>query len=419
MSQHLSEDIVRRLLVAKHLLAASSGQLTPQSDATAVARMILAAHDAAELAAAGISSHVHVPQLRDSTYLMDYPSKIAETTQIAFPGTGFIRQLNAVRVAFKHHGILPDARTWYRVVDTTWNWIDEWCQTYLGVTLDSIDLEQLLTDSVVKDHYREAQRAQEESQYREALEHVGLALFQVLRRLPGAPWPVVGSKGGSRSIETALMLAAFGVRPSDFLRLQEFLPRVSVSFDLSTNVTGTKLEWDSRGTGHRGNWTSDSVRFCLDTFLDLALKVQHAPQVPMALHFSVVFDDVITPKGEQAADLFEYVYDGKTILTRRAVGRKTIKTLRAGEALRCELSPSLVEEESPGTSGSDQLLAAALFTAVRTVETADVLAVRLPKIVEAGATPEFETLYVEREAITILAEPQDTPFVRQLCPHLF
>jgi hypothetical protein len=46
----MREEILRRVLVAKQLLAANSGQLTPSSDATAVARMVLLAHDAAELA---------------------------------------------------------------------------------------------------------------------------------------------------------------------------------------------------------------------------------------------------------------------------------------------------------------------------------------------------------------------------------
>ena len=52
----LAEETLRRLLVAKHLLASSGGQLTPHSDATTVARMILAAHDAAELALAAIAN---------------------------------------------------------------------------------------------------------------------------------------------------------------------------------------------------------------------------------------------------------------------------------------------------------------------------------------------------------------------------
>jgi len=118
MAQQLSEETLRRLLVAKHLLASNSGQLTPQSDATTVARMVLAAHDAAELAAAAIASHLNVPNLnaRDQVYLMDYPARIAAAAGgAAFPGTDFLRRLNNARLGFKHFGNLPDPGSWHRV----------------------------------------------------------------------------------------------------------------------------------------------------------------------------------------------------------------------------------------------------------------------------------------------------------------
>jgi hypothetical protein len=412
--QPLTEEILRRLLVAKHLLASNIGQLTPQSDATTVASMILAAHDAAELAAAAISSHLGVSDLPEQSFLMHYPSRIATKGGVAFPGTDFLRQLNAARNAFKHHGILPDVRSWYRVVETTWNRIDQWCQTYLGVSIDGVDLEQMLADPLVKDHYQKAKRAHQEQRYREALEHLGLALLQVLRSLPGPHWPVVDPKGGANATQTALMLTAFGVRASDFLALQAFLPRVSLDF--STNPTAQRLEWDKRGRGHSGNWTDQNVRFCLETFLDLALKVQHAPQVPMAFHFAMIFNDVITPKGLKA-ELFEYVYDGLTLITQRVIDRRTVMTIQAGEKLQCRLEPSQIQEKpAPPTAGLGLLSAQA-----PSIETADVLAVYLgewPKL-EPGSESLPGVLYVDREAVEVLAEPRDDPFVRERCPHLF
>src|SRR3989442_64744 len=110
MAQQPSADILQRLLVAKHLLAANSEQLTPNSDAAAVARMVLAAPDAAELAIAAIASHLNVAGLTDRMLLTDYAPKIEAQTGEPLSGSYYLRQLNRVRVGFQHDGVLPDAR---------------------------------------------------------------------------------------------------------------------------------------------------------------------------------------------------------------------------------------------------------------------------------------------------------------------
>ena len=338
MAQQPSADILQRLLVAKHLLAANSEQLTPNSDAAAVARMVLAAPDAAELAIAAIASHLNVAGLTDRMLLTDYAPKIEAQTGEPLSGSDYLRQLNRVRVGFKHDGVLPDARTWYRVIDKVWSRMDDWCRAYLGVALDDVDLEQLLTDAEVKALYESAKAHHAARGYREALEALGRALYRQLGEFPGMPWPTVGKK----STEDALMLAPFGVRPSDFLTLQDFLPHVYFNW-AEEEVT---VEWDRRANGHEGNWTEANVRFCLDTFLDLALKIQHAPPVPGALPFEIVFDDVITPKSEKA-DLFDYQYEpaGNFLIHTMVTGRKIVRTLRRGDRLRCRLAPSTAKDK--------------------------------------------------------------------------
>jgi hypothetical protein len=371
-------DILQRLLVAKHLLAANSDQLTPNSDAAAVARMVLAAHDAAELAIAAIASHLNVPGLGARTYLTEYPSKIEAQTNTTVSGADFLKRLNAVRIDFKHLGVLPDARTWFRVIDNTRARVDDWCRAYLNVALDDIDLEQLLADGKVKTLYEAAKGHHRDRRYRDALEMLGRALFYQLETFLGGVTPTVGEK----NTEDALMLAAFGVRPSDFLALQEFLPRV---------YFGGSLYWHTRAKGHEGNWTEANVRFCLETFLDLALKIQHAPPVPRAVWFSSVFDDVITPKGE-SADLFVYEYDRSQgqLLVR---GRKVVRTLRNGERLRCEYSRTVAEDKP--TSGVLQVT------------------------VRDSAGRIMQVMYVEPDAVEISAAPQEDDYARRVCPHLF
>jgi hypothetical protein len=405
----ISADILQRLVVAKHLLAENREQLTPNSDAAAVARMVLAAHDGAELAVAAIASHLNVHGLTDKLFLPDYAAKIAERTGKPVAGADYLKRLNRVRVGFKHDGVLPDARHWYLVVDDVWEKVDDWCREYLDVALDDIDLEQLLADADVKKSYETAKSEYREGRYREALEALGRGLYEQLRRFPGLTWPSVGR----RNTEHALMLAAFGVRPSDYLALQQFLPSVNYSWKTDEMV----LEWDTRNRGHEGNWTEANVRFCLDTFLDLALKVQYAPPVPSAVHFEMVFDDTITPTGD-TAELFKWEFEpGRTLATvltgdRKAKGRVVVKTLMSGETLRCRLMPATALDKTRADAAGSGL--ASLAKQEPTLDTADVLQI-LPPL--GGGRD--EPMYVETNAVWRGTAPRDDPFVRQYCPHLF
>jgi hypothetical protein len=410
MPQQPSTDILQRLLVVKHLLAANSDQLMPSSDAAAVARMVLVAHDAAELAIAAIASHLNVPGLTERMSLTEYAPKIEAHTQTTLSGADFLKSLNQARIGFKHHGVMPDARQWYRVIDNAWTRLDDWCHAYLDVALDDIDLEEFLADDEIKVLYEFAKRQHAAGRYREALEALGHALYRQLRHFPGMHWPTVGKK----NTEDALMLAPFGVRPSDFLTLQDFLPRVYFDW-AKKNIT---LKWESRVNGHEGNWTEANVRFCLDTFLDLALKIQHAPSIPRAIPFDLIFDDVITPKNA-TAELFEWTYERSlkaTLLTGfgRPTGRSVVRVLEKGETLRCRLSPAKVTDKVPSDAGLGDL--ASLGTPEPTIHTAEVLTVHLP-----GAENSLigQIMYVDRASVEVGTAPKDDDFVRRVCPHLF
>ncbi len=399
MPEGLREEILLRVLVSKQLLASNMGQLRPASDALAVAKMILTAHDAAEVAAGAIADHIGVTDLQTKTYLMEYPSKIVAACPQAgpFPGLDYLRQLNDVRVYFKHRGILPDPRSWYQVIERTWDWIDTWCKTYLGVSIDEISLEQMLADATVRDFYQNAKVEYERRDFKAALEWLGRALYLVLARFPGIRIPVLGVK----SPDSALKLAAFGVRPSDFLNLQEFVP--SISKDSNTGELNVK--WELRETGNPANWTEPNVRFCLDTFLDTALKIQHAPWSPTPVHYTWVFDDMISPSGD-SAELFQYEYGGFGGLAMglgfgTPTGKKVVKILERGERLRCLLSPG--EDREKGERP--------IFQAAKTIEAAEILDVFSDQIAGGFA-------HVRREDIEVSFAPKDTDFVRTYFPHL-
>lgn len=403
MSAQLREDVLRRLLLSKHFLESNRGQLRPESDAVAVARMILTAHDAAELAAAAIADHVGVADLTAKTYLMDYPARIRAVcpTVDPFPGVPFLRQLNDARVSFKHHGNLPDARIWYRVIDNAWDWISEWCVTYLELSLDDINLQNLVADPSVRERYVRAQEARDRGDFRGALEHLALAVYATLEWFPGIGRPILGSKNSDH----ALILAPFGVRPSDFLNLQEFLPHVAKRWDTEE----MSLRWDSRSTGHSGNWTDRSVDFCLQTALDLILKIQHAPRPPRPVEYELVFDDVIVPNGE-SVEIWQYEYPEAhnpfDILTRKPSGRKTIKILEKGQLLRCRVAPAKAEDKE----AAGEL---PIFLSIQpTMDNAEVL--RLTSDELPGRIG-----FVERDKVAVSFLPKEDDFVREYFPHLF
>jgi hypothetical protein len=397
----IRDEVLRRLVVSKQLLLSKGGQLTPSSDAVAVAHMILTAHDSAELAAAAIARHVGVTSLTDKTYLLDYPALIEKTCARSepFPGKDFVRQLNKARIFFKHDGILPDPRDWYRVIENTWGWIDKWCSTYVGISFDEIDLEQLLEDKEVRALYQAAKAEKESGHLQAALELLGLALYLVLDRFPGIWFPSIGQQ----STEHALLLSAFGIRPGDFLNLQQLLPRVT-----KVRKTGEfSVEWDRRGTGNPANWTRENVRFCLETLIDIALKIQHAPAPPTPMEFSWVFDDIISPKGD-FVDLWQYEYreEGFARFFERPVGKKVVLRLNKGEKLRCFLSPARSQEEETTPDP------ASFLRPKETIETADLISIMSDEI-------EGRFALVERKDIDISFDPKEEDWVRERFPHLF
>jgi hypothetical protein len=333
---------------------------------------------------------------------MEYPAKLQEAHPEAgpFPGLDFVRQLNDARVSFKHYGNLPDPRIWYRVIENTWDRVNEWCQKYLGMLLEEINLEELIEDGAIKNHYVQARQKSEDGNLREALEELGAAVYLALNKFPGIQSPILGMT----SSEHALLLASYGVRPSDFLSLQRLLPKISK--DWSTGILN--VHWDVRTTGHRGNWTSHKVDFCLATSLDLILKTQHAPWAPQAVEYGWIFDDVVEPKGE-SVDIWDYEYEeGRNpfaALYQEPKGRKTVKTLKRGERLRCVVSP----ERRKGVKEAGPLLQS---FATPTLDNAEVL------LLMSSDLPGHHGR-VEREEITLSSLPKEDDYVRRFYPHLF
>ena len=123
---------------------------------------------------------------------------------------------------FKHGGVAPEARQWFRVVDNTRDHLDECSQDLLAISFADLESDMLLVNATAREGYRKAKEHWRADRHKEALEELAKAAFLVLRGFPGIIFPVLGEE----KTEHALMVSTFGVNPSDFLSLQGFLPRV-------------------------------------------------------------------------------------------------------------------------------------------------------------------------------------------------
>ncbi len=317
--QKFTPEVFIRLLVAKGLLDQIRFNPTAHPDRVTLARQILTAHDAAELAAAAIAQQLGKLPKSQKTFLMDYISSIKEShPEKDAAGRDYFSQLNQVRIDIKHLGIFPDPRQWYRVGERTWEYVSGWCQDYLGRSLEDLDESSLIYDSDVKKHYDSAVEAFGRNDYKETLERLAFAteaLFNSNRALRNL------SVGISRA-EDAIKLAAFGVHANDYLALQEFLPNLVYNKENELVV-----KWEQKKYGHPVNWRNEAAAFCLKTFVNVALRIQDANWIPGAIDFDIVYEHKVTA----LIDGVEITQEPGVGLARMMGQRFVVRTLKKGE----------------------------------------------------------------------------------------
>ena len=320
----LAPEVTELLLISKSILDRLRTQISAMPHRDSIAINILLAHDAAELALAAIANQCEKLPVGNQHYLMHYFASLKTLhPKSEVVGHGYFDQLNRVRVNLKHKGIFPDPDQWARVGEKVYEYVSAWCSKYLSLNLDDLDRSVLLTDPEVKVHYARAQTHFVRRQYKEVMEELAWTLQAIFEKKPA----LRGISVGKSNAEHAIRLAAFGVQANDFIRLQQFLPQV-----LGQQVT--KLIWTQNEYGHPGNWHEEAARFCLNTVVDIAVKLQAAAWIPGPVPFFVLYDYKLEaikddveiwnlPEGN------EYTFD----LSGNRVDRKLIKTLSKGETL--------------------------------------------------------------------------------------
>ena len=332
----ISQEVIDRLLIAKDFLEKIRVAPTSLPNRHTLAQYILSSHDAAELALAAVAHHLGaLPKSQE--YLMNYVSEIEKRTGEAVPGKTYFSQLNRVRSSIKHEGIFPEPQQWHRVGEKVYDHVTEWCEKYLGLSFPELDESALIADPSVRGWLEEAREAYAQKDFKGALEKLALAmtiLFHengALRNIP---------IGESRA-EDAIKLATFGVPANDYLVLQYFMPRVSFS------NAGPTIRWEQYKFGHPANWTDTNLKFCLRTFVNLAVRIQDAQFIPAPIYFDWVYwhkvtalEDDVQIVGEQRES---FLASPKKIVAR---------TLRKGESIYGnvqlkEISFSMLLQGSP------------------------------------------------------------------------
>ena len=284
----LRKEVLQRLLLAKSILAPARAMPRGQPSEHVVARQVLNAHDASDLVFAGIADQQgKLPSKGPSPPMLQCLDLIESEAE---KHSGYFKQLNDARNGLKHAGNLPNTNQWASVAEDVYDKLSSMCKATLEISLDEVDESELLVDDVAKDYLQGAKRARNLGNFKLALEEIARALWASFINMPGLTIDV-----GRPKAEDALKLTAFGISADDFLRLPELMP-VFVDYPAaeSNRVNASDIVWEQNRFGHPGNWREEVVDFCIDTYLDVALSIQNAPDVPYPVRFGDLYDYTVT-----------------------------------------------------------------------------------------------------------------------------
>jgi hypothetical protein len=354
----LKAEVLDRLLLAKSFLEKIRYQPVAPNDRHTLAANIIAAHDAAELAIAAICDELGCMPPKGSSYLMDYFEPLMKARNAEVPAREYFRNLNTTRSSLKHQGLFPDSRQWARVGETVFQHITKWCWVYLAESFAELDESALLVNAEVKRLYDKAKLAARENDYKTALEDLASALSIVFAENAA----LRGFEVGNSKAEDAIRIVGFGVHGNDFLALQQFLPRIP-----TWGADADTPKWKQSEFGHPGNWRENSVTFCLQAFVDVAVKLQGAQWVPGAIHRAALYEQQV----EVLADGVEFwrlipEREAKDVVDAFLMGAKLKREPkqllpRKGEKLRAIVSLAYKPGILGGSSGEKDPTTLSLF----------------------------------------------------------
>jgi hypothetical protein len=213
----MNPSILNRLIASRHLLETAGPELTSVSDPLVVAQRLLIAHDAAELALWALSVHVNAPVLGKNGEVVTNPSFVALGEAILKhlncshepqgKPLALLQEVNRLRVAFKHHGDLPNVPSTFHLPANLVELLNDWCYKAAGITLMEIDHLSSILEPELREGFLKARTLLAREHFKEAMEQTAATLSDAF--LKTSSWELVDS--ALSAAERALVLSGRGV----------------------------------------------------------------------------------------------------------------------------------------------------------------------------------------------------------------
>ena len=339
MPNEIRPEVYKRIVLAKALHSAGESACASRNDQMLFTKGILLLHDAAESVLGAIADQLGANLTGNRNYyLLDYYNliKSADSQNRQVPYIIQMRNLNILRNNAKHQGILPDPKSNAHVPSIVYALIDESCQTYLGLDFSSVSLKSLIKNKEVLEYIEQAEKQIKNNEIEKGLISLAYAMYYICDQ-SAISWldTFFGTQSDKKptwqfpeiyKLEHTVRVLQNGVDPYLYYRFENLTPEVARHKD-----TSELSYWWGKDYGHPANWTPRNASFCLNFCIETALKFQREEDEGYSLkHYQFVYEDVIEPKGEEAA-----IWDWPSeILPQKPLEpRKVILTLKKGEPI--------------------------------------------------------------------------------------
>lgn len=170
--------LLKRLTYAKYLYGAAAADLDSPS-ALIAAEALLRLHDSIEIFQLVVLDKLGVPRKQGSGFL-EFWEQVKSKGAKEPPYKDRLRQLNEMRVAFKHHAILPHPPELRELSAAVRPFFVEVSQDILGLDFSMVSLADLVDDSNVRDNIKSAEGLIHSQEYQDAVSKLAIAFYLVI-----------------------------------------------------------------------------------------------------------------------------------------------------------------------------------------------------------------------------------------------
>ena len=345
---------LERMVLAKALLA-SGLRLCKTRDAFDFSRGILNLQDAVEIGLGATASRLGV-QLKKKITFADYFTEInkalSKIGRDALPFERDLMLLNEARVKVKHFGLLQEPDDHEQAVGSANQFIEYLSRTFFAVELNELSLVQSIKNERVRAWVEKAEKALASKDPKSCVESLARARYELLQFrfmigpfmrifVPQPEKPIDWEKFEHGKVE--IWLLEHGIDTKQFFRFNSLLPEAGWNDAVKLLV----LWWEGDYC-HEVNWTEENLRWALNFFIDMAIKVEREGDYPNLVSDVEAFDYTITAKADTA--VVNYPKGGSYEQRMKLRGgvqvpQKEILALGAGKALVGHVNQDKEERE--------------------------------------------------------------------------